>query len=166
LPSVKPMPFTFLLWHCLRPGQTSVGAGKVRAFFERENDECVLVFDLDNDHFRKEFEVDEDEKRVCDHLFFHKKAEGPPTLVFVELKGSDVKHGITQLRSTIEMMRRRLPKYAGRDLVAVVVTSGGAPRNLDDLCEDFWKALTVRLHVKRGKVDLRSLLPRTPSAAE
>ena len=166
MPSVKPMPFTFLLWHCLRPGETSVGEGKVRAAFQRrENDECVLVFDLDNDHFRKEFGVG-NAQRVCDHLLFHKKAGAPPTLVFVEMKGSDVKHGITQLRSTIEMIRPRLPKSAGGDLVAVVVTSGGAPRNLGDLCEDFWKALTVRLHVKTGKVDLRSLLSRRPSAAK
>jgi len=165
LPSVNPMPFTFLLWHCLRPGETSVGDGKVRAGFKRVNEECVLVFDLDdNEDFRKEFAVDKE--RVCDHLFFHKRGQGPATLLFVELKGADVKHGITQLRSTIEMMRPRLPKYAGRDLVAVVVKSGGAPRNVGDLCEDFWKALAVRLHVKTGKVDLRSLLPRKPSAAK
>jgi hypothetical protein len=159
------MPFTFLPRGCLLSRKTSVQEGELRAVLIPEDDEEVFVFHLDSDEFRKEFGIG-NTRKVCDYLFFYRRRQGRVTIFFVELKKSRIKDGIAQLRSTIELVRPRLPDYARGDLVAVVVKWGAAPPDLSDFRQRFLKELRVRLYVASGRVDLRPFLRSKPSAAE
>lgn len=55
----------------------------------------------------------------CDFLFFRCK---PTELYFVELKGKDVKKGVSQIKSTIEFVRPKL-KFQQEQVTGFVISS-------------------------------------------
>lgn len=84
------MPFTFALWHCLQEGKTSFKEGGTAktAKLDPENDECVLVIHTDCESFRQRFNLVG--KKASDVLFFLKKRNEMPKLIFVEIKGGSL----------------------------------------------------------------------------
>jgi hypothetical protein len=157
------MAFTHLLWNCLAEGATSIEEEKLSANLEKRSDECVLVFEIDNPDFRKHFQA-MDEK-VCDGLFFYKKAALPghdktvPVVMFVELKGSDIDYAIEQLANTHRLVHKKLTGRAVE--YRAIVVSRQAPPAQDKSARKRWeKSINCRLHFARGpKAELRRYLP-------
>lgn len=139
------MPFDFLVWECLVPGQTSIaerGTG-TSARIKPLGGECVLTFGIDNQAFRGEFNVN----RVCDALFFYKIEAKSPVLLFVELKGADIASAAEQVGQALQAVRRALPRDA--DYRAVVVTRRKAPTRSDALWRRFFEDYGVELRISR-----------------
>lgn len=148
------MSFNYLLWNCLLPGKTSVSERKVDAKLKPEAGESVLVFKIDTDGFRKRF----DTKLVADALFFHKTEGKVPTILLVELKGSDVEQGIKQLAETVRAVKKKLPeRNFPAEFQAIVRISRGSPNDIKGQQRKFERELRVPLRVTRNP-DLRGCL--------
>ena len=142
------MPFNFLLWKCLIPGETSLKESGRSARIKPRSGECVLAFSIDNEDFRARFKV----RKVCDALFFYKSRQGDPILLFVELKGSDIASAAPQLGQALKAIQNALARRARYR--AVVVTRGGAPARDDPLRRQFYRKYGVELSICRDG-DLR-----------
>ena len=113
------------------------------------------------DRFRAAFFPGENQHVSCDALFFYKHGARLPVLVFVELKGANLKHALAQLTETIKAIKPSLPVHA--ELRALVVTDGARPTTNMTAQRAFEKDVRVNLHIERmarGKkaVDLRAVL--------
>jgi len=145
------MPFNFLLWKCLLPGQTSIRESGKGARIKPEAGECVLAFGIDSQDFRRRF----DASKVCDALFFYKSKEQDPVLLFVELKGSDLGSAAQQLGEALQAVRGKLKlKVHYR---AVVVSRSTAPGRSNPLRRKFSKEHKLPLEICRSG-DLRQYL--------
>ena len=101
------MPFNTLLLTSLMPG-ASVSESGVSVGVERQADETVLFFKIDNTPVRKDLGIQEGEAG-CDYVAFYSK-ENRIVLCFVELKGKDVKHAVEQIIHTYRRIQELL-KY-------------------------------------------------------
>ena len=139
------MPFNFLLCECLHPGKTGFGEAGKGARIKPEGGECVLVFGIDNEPFRKRFAV----TKACDALFFYKSGTKGPVLFFVELKGSDISSAARQIGQALQAVRKKLlgPEW---DYRAVVVTRKSFPKRNGDLRSRFWKEYRLELKICRS----------------
>lgn len=146
------MPFNFLLWNCLAVGRTSVAEKGITARMERKPGESVLAFRIDCDEFRRHFGT----RRVCDALFFYRSQENKPVLLFVELKGSNIRDGVEQLKETLGIIEQALKDYPA-DYRAIVVTDAGGLKSAKGLQREFQKTHKVTLSVGRES-DLRTYL--------
>ena len=145
------MPFNFLLWECLIPGKTSISESGQSARIDPHGGECVLAFELDNQKFRDRFGVG----RVCDALFFYRRDQERPVLLFVELKGTDIAKAAEQLGQSLRAVKDTLQRNA--QYRAVVVSRGRAPARKDPLCRQFFQQHQVELKISRDG-DLRRFL--------
>jgi hypothetical protein len=144
---------------CLQPGTSLSEQGKTVSI-TRRNNEIVLMFATDSQLVRDVLNV----ARVCDAVFLYMQYLSRPILIFVELKGKNVKDAADQISSTIRgvrtllnrSVRRNFPERA--DLRAVVVRSGSAPQNQQEIVERFLKETGVRLYLVRERGDLRNYL--------
>jgi hypothetical protein len=148
-----------LLIECLQEDTSRREKGKsVR--LARAAGETVLMFHTDTIEFRKGFGLSE-KARVSDVLFFYMRDRARPVWLFVELKGTDLKHACDQLRTTITAVRQRLRAILGQDLPrdveckAFVVFSGSLPKEQGDLKERFIQEMRIPLMVGRDELDLR-----------
>ena len=148
------MPFNFLVWNCLEPNRTAIKESGKTARFAREQGECILAFRLDCSAFRTQFKPEA--QKVCDGMFFYWRAGGVPVVLFVELKGRDVKAAVEQLSATLDVLRPKAPSYRPK-LVAVVVTKRGVPKGWGDLSKTFGDRHGARLVVSRDG-DMRQFL--------
>ncbi len=146
------MAFDFLLWNCLVPGKTSVRESGKTVRMAREAGETVLAFEIDNEEFRKRFQVG----RVCDGLFFYMAEQRTPLLFLAELKGSDFGGAVTQLEQTLGSLRKALSRYQP-EFIAVIVTRRGVPKNDKKRVQQFFETNGVRLKVSRDG-DLRKFI--------
>ncbi len=144
---------------CLQTG-TSVSERGKSASLTRRNNEIVLMFSTDSEVVRAVLGV----ARVCDAVFLHMQHLGRPVLIFVELKGKNVRDAADQISSTIrgvrslinQSIRRNFPQSG--DLRAVIVRSGSAPHNEQQVIDRFWRETGIRLHLVRERADLRKYL--------
>jgi diphthamide biosynthesis methyltransferase len=91
------------------------------------------------------------------------KARNPPRLVFVELKGTDVKSAAEQLKETVRKVTQALGAVSSafsskNNLLAVVVRAGSAPRQLGEIQRKFQKEVGIPLHILSSPADLRKIL--------
>jgi hypothetical protein len=154
-----------LLWFCLRHTLSLRDEGIVLSFKDRREDETILVFKTDSAAFREQFYRAGDLHSACEGIVFYKHAEGPPVLVFAELKGADVPYALQQLRCTIEAVKPGIEATVeGKTkYLALVVTDRAAPMAHQPEQRAFEGATEVELYVvpaRRGKgaVDLREVL--------
>ena len=152
-------PLNILLWDCLEPRITSCAERGTSASIQKQPGETVLVFRTDSPEMRRAFGL----QKACDRLFFFMKEQSAPKLVFVELKGTDVKRAAEQLEETIIKVRGVLgaisSAFARNDnLHAVVVSQGGVPRELEKLQQNFRKRVGIPLKISRSPADLRKIL--------
>lgn len=152
-------PLNVLLWECLEPRVTSCAERGTNASIQKQPGETVLVFRTDSDAMRRAFGL----QKACDRLFFYMKEQSSPKLVFVELKGTDVKRAAEQLEETIIKVKRVLGAISNAfvrndNLHAVVVSQGGVPRQLEKLQQDFRKRVGIPLKISRSPADLRKIL--------
>ena len=126
----------------------------------RRNNEIILLFSTDTELARNVLGV----ARLCDAVFLYMEYLSRPILIFVELKGKNIKDAAEQLSSTIRAVRailnrsikRNFPEHG--DLRAIVVRAGSAPQNQQEIAERFFKETGVRLHLVRERADLRDFL--------
>ena len=152
-------PLNVLLWDCLERRVTSCSERGTSASIQKQPGETVLVFRTDNDEMRRAFGLE----KACDRLFFYMKEQSDPRLIFVELKGTDVKRAAEQLKETVIKVKRVLGTMASafartENLLAVIVSQGGAPRELEKLQQDFRKHAGIPLKISRSPADLRKFL--------
>lgn len=140
---------------CLIRGTASDEKGKsVR--IQANEDETVLLFRTDTDAARQYLGI----SKASDLLYFYMRNQQTPKLVFVELKGSDLKKAADQLSVTIKAVRGVLQKRVGTAaqsvrVEAVVVFSGSTPKSLDDLQRQFRGSTGVSLRTHRETLDIR-----------
>jgi hypothetical protein len=137
-----------MLWNCLLPDKTSIGEGKQKARLERRTGagECILVFRIDNAEFRRQFGLSQ--SPLCDALFFLGQQQDHPTLLPVELKGSDIAKAVQQLESAVNLLLSKLPKKQTR-YVPVIVTSSRVPHQAKKLFKDFSRKFGFEVRVSR-----------------
>jgi hypothetical protein len=155
----EPTPLNVLFWECLERHATGCSERGTRAAIQKQPGETVLVFRTDNSAMRQAFGLE----KACDRLFFYMKEQSAPKLVFVELKGTDVKRAAEQLEETVTKVKRVLGSIwnalvRNENLHAVVVSQGGVPRQLEKLQQDFRKRVGIPLKISRSPADLRTIL--------
>jgi hypothetical protein len=156
-------PLNVLLWDCLERRTTSCSERGTSASIQKQPGETILVFRTDSEAMRRAFGL----QKACDRLFFYMKEQSRPNLIFVELKGTDVKRAAEQLKETILQVKRVLgaiarPFIEGDSLHAVIVFQGGAPRELEKIQQDFRKQVGIPLKMSRSPADLRTILEPSP----
>lgn len=154
------MAFERLLWSCLDHG-TSLSEEGLALSLPRQADETVLLFHTDTKAFRAAFFPDQNQHISCDALFFYKHGLRSPVLVFVELKGANLKHALDQLTATITAVKPSLPPKA--ELRALVVTDGAHPTTNMAAQKKFEANVHVDLYIERAArrkkpLDLREVL--------
>ena len=176
------MRFDRLLWECLEPGAYEAEESDIGAILAPEMGETILLFKIDTAEFRERRAG----VRVCDLLFFTRKSDGmPPTLLFVELKGSDYQHGEEQLETAVRRVVASLhercidpggrvtPEAAGEDLnlvhrsgglviKTVLILASAAPSDHKQRQKEFYRRtglpLCYRAGARRQRTNLRPLL--------
>jgi hypothetical protein len=163
------MVFAQLLCRHVLPGKTSYsepGTGW-GVSVQPIKDESILFFLTDCDEFRKCAEATLNRKpvHICDLLVYCKQAAKNTILLFIELKGSDVKHAAEQLTQTIQTISRQISPEHLKQISrrTLVLATGSAPKDLKDIQKAFFKALGIELKVHSGikkgaSVDLRPIL--------
>jgi hypothetical protein len=158
------VPWNCLFRECLQKG-TSVSESGRSASLDRRPGECVLLFKTDCPRFRSVFGVGD--RPLSDAVFYYKAAAGADTqqaLIFVELKGTDVAHALEQLRTAVEVVRKKMPELETSwsfRWVAVVVTRGSHLKQLDKWVKEFREKYRVTLLVKSAdRLSLRAVLGR------
>ncbi len=146
------MLFDTLVLTCLYH-KTSYSESGTRIRVEREADERIAFFDIDEKSnrystFRRDFGV---EGPMCDLIIFyspHDSRDCTKVLCFAELKGTDVKHALEQIRLTYRAVRDRVPPNYRGELrwKGYILMRGSAPRN-----------------IKRYKAELNDLFERRNS---
>lgn len=122
--------------------------------------ESAYLFRLDNESSRTNLGL----QRVCDGVFVHWLHGQRPKLIFVELKGTDIQHGATQLAATLRAVQRSLNERTGNrfpakgDIRACIVRSGSAPHGQTRIQETFYRDTGVALLFARNTLDVRSLV--------
>lgn len=152
-------PLNVLFWECLERHVTKCSERGTSASIKKQPGETVLVFRTDSHEMRQAFGLE----KACDRLFFYMKEQSAPKLVFVELKGTDVKRAAEQLEETVIKVKRVLGSISSalvrnENLHAVVVSQGGVPRQLEKLQQDFRKRVGIPLKISRSPADLRKFL--------
>jgi chlorite dismutase len=157
------MPFTFLLWKCLREGCTTYRAtGSNKSVSLRPiSDESVSVYHTDCDEFKRQFSLEG--KKVSDALFFAKLRATSPNLLFVEIKSDDYRHAIEQLTNVIQRIRAEVGTYTASYYAVVLLSRATVPK--DDEAKRLARQLSAqRVTLKFGRLnpggtfDLRSVL--------
>ena len=153
-----------LLWFCLEHG-TSIAEEGLALSMDRRGGETVLLFRTDSEAFRARFYAPGGPQVACDALFFYKRGESPPVLVFVELKGANLGKRFEQLKATIGAIKPRVEGIvrASTRYLALVVSDGARPTTRVNKQRAFEMATNVDLRIQwtqRGKkaVDLRAVL--------
>lgn len=157
-------PLNILLWDCLERRTTSCAERGTSASIQKQPGETVLVFRTDSDAMRRAFGL----QKACDRLFFYMKEQSPPKLVFVELKGTDVKRAAEQLEETVIKVKRALGAMSNafasnENLLAVVVRGGAAPSAQHEIQQKFRRQVGIPLRVLSSPADLRKILEPSPS---
>lgn len=145
---------------CLCSGTAEHEKGKsVR--IEPKADEVVLLFKTDHATARKYLGI----TAASDVVFLYVRHQQPPRLVFVELKGSDLKKAADQLSNTIAAVKRRLTQIIGPSranvvrMTALVVFSGAVPKaNFGKIQKDFFSSTGIALNTQRETADLRPFM--------
>ncbi len=153
-----------LLWFCLAQG-TSIEEQGLKLSIRPNGDETILVFGTDCAEFRRSFYAPEADQLASDALFFYKRADKQPVLVFVELKGRNIDHALKQLRATILAVKRGVEAALGgaTTCLALVVSDGATSKTRQNKQRDFETETGVPLRVKsttrnKAAVDLRAVL--------
>ena len=95
------MRFDPQLWECLEPGAWEAEESDIGAILAPQSGETILLFKIDTPEFRD----GQQGVRVCDLLFFARQSNSNrPTLLFVELKGSDYQRGEEQLETSVRQV--------------------------------------------------------------
>ena len=153
------MPFDHLLTHSLIPGATSAKEQGVGFSFNRDSDESVLVFRLDESATRKILKLEQ--KPCCDYLVFFNKLSFRPLLVFVELKSTNLDRAGKQILSAANAIRRQAPNLKETQFRGVIVSSSTPPRDFDKL-QKHLRFQHIQLYfgsIRGGKsIDLRTVL--------
>ncbi len=131
------MPFNSLLLNCLEHGTSFTE--KITVSVKPRTGETILFFSIDNAtnkncNFNKEFGGG----RICDLLIFYKKSD--IMIVFVEIKGRNVKDALKQIKNTVN----KLKKVNTKNKIiwkAVIVSHTSAPKN--------WKSKDVKNEFKK-----------------
>jgi len=140
-----------LLRSCFLHGPTSVTESGKTASLDRRDGECVLVFRIRSSDFPP-LSIE----RSCDAVFFHLARDGRPTVLLVELKGSDITHAVEQIVATLPIVTRGLGALRPK-VRAVIVTERGVPKQAKRQILHFRKIHNVPLKTsKDGR--LRSFL--------
>lgn len=158
-------PLNVLLWDCLEHRATSCSERGTSASIQKRSGETVLVFRTDSDEMRRAFGL----QKACDRLFFYMKEQERPKLIFVALEGTDLKRAAAQLEETIVKVKPVLGRVASafartENLLAVIVSQGGVPRELGKIQRDFRRQVGIPLKVSSSPADLRKLIE--PSRSE
>jgi hypothetical protein len=162
------MAFNRLVWGCTHQG-TQIGENKTGLTIKPENDERVIFFKTDCDVCKAALNVALS-TRMADALIFYRLAQDPPIIAIAEFKGSAFEHAVSQILSTLEAVKSRIPNYVTKPRFhAIIVSSAGAPKaqaSLQKRLADRGMTLRIASGVKKF-VDLRSHLPKkeVPSSA-
>ncbi|NLZ30767.1 MAG: hypothetical protein GX885_08535, partial [Methanomicrobiales archaeon] len=128
------MLFDTLVLTCLCHGTSYSESGK-RIRVERKPGERIAFFDIDENSnrysaFRRDFGV---EGPICDLIIFyspHDSKDCTKVLCFAELKGTDVRRALDQIRSTYQAVKDKVPPNY-RDEIrwkGYILMRGSAPR--------------------------------------
>jgi hypothetical protein len=124
------MPIDHLLFESLIPGVTKAedkGSGShTSANLDSGRGESVLVFHLDNEKSRTRLGLSNN--KCCDFVFFFKSGSHC-TLIFVELKGTDIASAEDQIVSAYQAMSAQSSYIKSCGPLAVIVSNVAAPMN-------------------------------------
>ncbi len=153
------MPFNVLVVHCLKGHSFTEDGKTVR--MSAEGHEQLAFFHLDNDAFRVKFGLVG--KPVCDILVYYREGTDNPSLIFVELKGSDFKHALDQVLCTSETLCPLIRKHCTlQPTIGLIVASGSSPPSQKELQKTASKrGLILKFATgvaKGGKVNVRDYL--------
>ncbi len=151
------MLFDTLVLTCLYH-KTSYDESGTRIRVKREADERIAFFDIDENSneystFRRDFGV---EGPICDLIIFyspHDSKDCTKVLCFAELKGTDVRRALDQIRSTYQAVKDKVPPNY-RDEIrwkGYILMRGSAPRDIKR-----YKAELNALFERRNSEDINS----------
>lgn len=120
--------FDRLLVDHLQPGATSISERAASFNVGKTQGNAVLVFNVDSEAGRKAIGLSKDSK-ACDGLVAV-LSQDRQVLLFVELKGSDVKHAMEQLKATIGAVKETMHSQTWNQFkkIALIVRSGRSDR--------------------------------------
>jgi hypothetical protein len=157
LPRVSGMAFNYLLWHCLQD-RTSFSEEARGVTIARQSDETILFFAPDGEAVRHQTRTYFNVSQFCDVIIFYQKTNRQ-VLLFVELKGGDIEHAVTQLRAAVGAVYEMSPRRAQScKLVAIIVSTSSGPQLIKKAQAEFatrWKATLVQRTQQKGNLELR-----------
>jgi hypothetical protein len=166
--------FSVLLWRCLAPGEYTVEENNLSATLTPLNGmrETILVFDKLDDRRLPDHYAGAD-RACCDAIFFYSRNladDAGPLLLFVELKGTDIRRAIEQLKNTMReveaAVRPESLRGKTRRRAAVIVTKATVPQLVDmrPLVSEFRRELKASIYIEQEaqgrRVDLRGYVDR------
>lgn len=152
------MPLNHLLLHSLIPGVTSAsdpGTGQ-EATFDKNPNETILVFQLDEANARNRLGLAGEGQKCCDHLFFY-KSEQATFFLFTELKSRNIEDADQQLLSAIAAVCKSSHIQALkrnkciRALIVTAVASPGGRREKETRRKMQAHGIEVYFGVSRGR---------------
>lgn len=149
------MPFNTLLLHHLLPDLSHTEQG-IGVSLKKDKGEKAAFFQIDCD--RSKIVEKYSLKNKCDILIYFEKNK-EKTLCFVELKGSDFDHAVTQVCSTYqEVFEKSSVKKEFAYIKAAIILSGSAPadKNKRKLKNMFGNQVLVKQ--TRGNLDISAFL--------
>ena len=147
------MPFNHLLFESLLPGVTKaedrISGCLSSANIEHKPGATVLLFHLDDIVTRNHLGLSD--KKCCDYLYFLKH-ERRTSLIFVELKSTNLQGAKEQILNAHHAIRARVPlvKSGSARVLAVIVSSSATPENVKGIQKQM-KAEGIELYFGRSR---------------
>ncbi len=143
------MAFNYLLWYCLVPDKTSHAEEGRGVEIGRRSGETILLFTPDDERVRETTRKYFGVPNFCDVIVFYKSSLASPIVFFVELKGTNIGHAITQIESAVTGMTKRCTalKSSSR-LVAIIVSTASSPALIKAAQKRLSKTCQVALYQK------------------
>jgi hypothetical protein len=148
------MPFNHLLFKSLLPGKTLAedkrSGCRTSADLERGRNETVLLFRLDEASTRKLLGLSD--QKCCDHLYFL-KSEKNTTLIFVELKSTDLDQAEKQILSSYRAIcnHSNVKSQSPRTLALIVSAIGTPPGSKKRQLEMSKRGIDLYFGTSRGR---------------
>jgi hypothetical protein len=150
------MPLDHLLFESLIPGITKAedkkGTGRTSANLDRGSNETVLLFHRDNEETRRRLKFSGE--KCCDFLYFFKNRKRA-VLIFIELKGTKINsaaHRIASAYHALAALSEYVKSHTPQAL-AVIVSSGSAPRREGAVIQKRMKASGIKLYFGKSSKD-------------
>jgi len=128
----------------------------------RRSGETILLFTPDDEQVRETTRKHFGVSNFCDIIIFYKSSLGSPIVFFVELKGTDIGHAITQIESTVTAMMRRCTQLKSSSrLVAIIVSTASSPALIKVAQKRLSNTYQVTLYQRtlhKGAVSLREFV--------